>query len=382
MMPVTYMLRQHAALPFTQWPEGDRNAWSAALQPKGFRKKGGKGSEWRPTSRRSLIGVYGRWLKWLQTQDIDLATEAPADRLTEQSVDAYALYLDTGCASVTVHSYLGQLYMAVIAMFPIKDWSWLRAIHRDYKQRASPSRIKSFAPVDEVYQLGLDLIARSGPLLDRAKNSSMSERQFMAPARDYRDGLIIALLASRPLRIKNLAEMEIGKHLRQKGDWMTIDFMARETKTDKALHASWPEPLKAALQRYRDDVRPRLIAASPTGGNSRPAGQPGARLWVGQGGTWLSHAGINLALERHTRRRFGYAMTAHRFRDSVATSIANDDPTKVQIASQILGHSTIAMTERHYIVQNNEVALALHHDRIAAMRKAAKKELKRQAGRL
>ena len=73
----------------------------------------------------------------------------------------------------------------------------------------------------------------------------------------------------------------------------------------------------------------------------------------------FSPGGLNRALERHTERTLGHAMTAHRFRDSVATSIANDDPTKVRYAAQMLGHKRTTTTERHYITQDNARALAL-----------------------
>ncbi len=111
-----------------------------------------------------------------------------------------------------------------------------------------------------------------------------------------------------------------------------------------------------------------LIAAPPTGGNARRPGEPGARLWVGQGGTALSPGGLNLALARHTERALGHPMTAHRLRDSVATSIANEDPTKLRYAAQMLGHKRTTTTERHYIAQDNATALAAHHDRIKSMR--------------
>jgi len=119
---------------------------------------------------------------------------------------------------------------------------------------------------------------------------------------------------------------------------------------------TWPDTLLPALARYLEQVRPMLISATPTGGNVRRPGEPGARLWVGQGGTVFSPGGLNLALERHTKCALGYAMTAHWFRDSVATSIANEDPTKLRYAANMLGHKRMCTTERHYIAQNNAKA--------------------------
>ena len=204
-------------------------------------------------------------------------------------------------------------------------------------------------------------------VLDCADRARLPARQVHAAARDFRDGLIIALLVARPLRIKNLAEIEIGTHLRQTTTRTTLEFTAAETKTHVAICEQWPEALLPPLARYLVEIRPLLIAAPATGGNQRRPGEPGARLWVGQGGTLFSATGLNLALRRHAERTLGFAMSAHRFRDSVATSIANDDPTKATYAARMLGHKRLSTTERHYIAQDNAAALASYHDHISSL---------------
>jgi hypothetical protein len=80
-------------------------------------------------------------------------------------------------------------------------------------------------------------------------------------------------------------------------------------------------------------------------------------------------------------RTWAQAMTAHRFRDSVATSIANEDPTKVRYAAQMLGHKRTTTTERHYIARDNATALVAHHDRIKSIRKRTTSDPKRQPRR-
>jgi hypothetical protein len=53
---------QHPALPLSDWPVSDRNAWEAALRRPDFLDAGGKGAMWRAASQRSALGVYARWL--------------------------------------------------------------------------------------------------------------------------------------------------------------------------------------------------------------------------------------------------------------------------------------------------------------------------------
>jgi integrase/recombinase XerD len=204
----------------------------------------------------------------------------------------------------------------------------------------------------------------TGEVLDA--NSEVTLTAKVAAARDYRDGLIISLLASRPLRAKNLLQIEIGAHLRQSGTRVTLHFAASEMKTHRAHHTVWPEALGPALQRYLAQVRPLLIAAVPRGPKPR---NPGACLWQAQGGSPMTYGALSKAIDRHTIRRFGHAITAHLFRDVVATTVVNDDPNHTQYAAQLLGHTRLTTTERNYIAADSSTALAHYHDLIAAIGK-------------
>jgi hypothetical protein len=58
---------------------------------------------------------------------------------------------------------------------------------------------------------------------------------------DYRDGLMIALLAARPLRRRNLAMITIGRQLIRVGDAWDLIFAAEETKTGQPIEAILPD---------------------------------------------------------------------------------------------------------------------------------------------
>jgi hypothetical protein len=64
--------------------------------------------------------------------------------------------------------------------------------------------------------------------------------QRINKASRYRDGLIIALLTSCPTRIRNLASIEIGRHLVWDGQGYQLHFTAAETKTQRPYSASLP----------------------------------------------------------------------------------------------------------------------------------------------
>ena len=260
------MMTDHGALAFDAWPEADRTAWTAALQPADFLEERGRGAKWRPASRSAGCGAYARWLGWLLSTGVVLDHETPASRINPERMRAYVAFLEKTRATVTRASYFGVLCMAVRAMFPNDDWRWMQAIQRGLRRLSSPSRGKEarIVPASEVLRLGLDLIERAGELLDWPPEA-VSDRDRIAAARDYRDGLIIALLVSRPLRVRNLLGIETGRHLRRFGKSGTLHFPDGETKNHQAIHTAWPAFLEPSLARYLTKVRPLLISARVPG---------------------------------------------------------------------------------------------------------------------
>ena len=70
---------------------------------------------------------------------------------------------------------------------------------------------------------------------------------------------MIALLAFVPLRRKNIAAIEIGRHLVQEGDrWFTI-IPRGETKTGTSIEFAIPDLLVPYLATYLSIVRPRIL---------------------------------------------------------------------------------------------------------------------------
>ncbi|MBR0662238.1 site-specific integrase [Neoroseomonas oryzicola] len=368
-------IRPHAALPVAAWPAADQAAWQAAHRQGDFLVKAGHATTWRAASQRSAAGAYGRWLGWLQSRDVALSNEAPSDRFTEERTRAYVAFLQHGRSPVTVASYLGLLCMTVVALFPDRDWAWLRGTQARLARRAKPVRDKRsrLVPVGGLEQLGLDLLERSGSELDKPRTGEADRRRVLAAARDYRDGLMIALLASRAPRLKNLLGIEIGVQLRDTAGLATLHFAASEMKDKKARTMSWPRNLLAGLERYLTVVRPMLIAATAPIDPKRPARPAGAMLWVAQGGTPLTAGGLQKALRRHTAPRFGHAINAHLFRDCAATTYANERPAHIRGASALLGHSRASTTARNYIAVDTRPAVAQHQEVMLALQRAARR---------
>ena len=54
------------------------------------------------------------------------------------------------------------------------------------------------------------------------------------------------------------------------------------------------------------------------------------------------------AVRVRTEEAFGKPINLHMFRDAAATSIAIEDPDHVRIAATLLGHSSLATTQKYY----------------------------------
>lgn len=341
-----------ARLPIAEWPALDRALWEKGVEPKGLFEIGGVGADWAHHSRRKTAGGYSHWLSWLATQRPFEPGVHPADRVTPERVAAYVKYLRAERAPYTVLCRVQELYDALRVMAPDADWHWLTQVYRSLRAQVRPVRDKfsRLKPIDELAALG-------ERLMDEAETAvGWSARRR---AVGYRDGLIIALLAYRPVRLKNFASMRLGRHLTKVGRCWLILFAADETKSQVPYEAIVPSALAPRLERYLDVHRRILLRGECIGGATKggPTPERTAKapvdpgldaLWVSEVGTQLVSEVMQRRIFDHTRQEFGRGISPHFFRDAAATSIAVENPRHVGDASLVLGHAGHRMTEKHY----------------------------------
>jgi integrase len=156
---------------------------------------------------------------------------------------------------------------------------------------------------------------------------------------------MIALLAARPFRRKNFTTLLIGRHLVQVDDTYWFHFTFLETKTRRPIDVPFPDGLLPHLQRYLSHYRPLLAQRTGRWNRSRTAT---AALWISQDGSAMTEIAIYFRIMKLTKKRFGQVVNPHLFRDSAATSIAIEDPEHVRCTMVVLGHGTLATSEKHY----------------------------------
>jgi integrase/recombinase XerD len=320
--------------PLNRWPERDRQHWQAALMPGDLLEQGGCRAECSWGSNRTMMRGYGRWLTWLDSRGLLDDQVAPGERITRERVRAYASDLEEKNASATVIDRLVELKVVAAIMDPGRDWSWIYRVAAPIRARHKPARPKRhrLVPVQRLLQLGLDLMAN-------AESEKTTHRRF----RVFRDGLMIGLLASRPLRLRNLKGLILDQTLIRRGDLWWIEIPAAATKTKSAIEFAWPEMLVPHLQTYLADHRSAIAALY----GSR-TGMVSDALWLSTCGTAMSDSGIYRRIVARTHEGLGQPINPHLFRDCAATSIAIDDSAHIGIAARLLGHRTGSTTERYY----------------------------------
>jgi integrase len=192
---------------------------------------------------------------------------------------------------------------------------------------------------DSLYLLGSELIDRAVADADAAGCITKTR------AIQYRDGLIIALLALIPLRSRTLTALRIDQHLVKNGDLWTLDIPAGDTKTRRALDFPVSQELSARIDLYLEQFRSRVPGADKHTG-----------LWPSNKRRPMCANAIYLAVRDRTKKALGFGVNLHRFRHAAGSFWSSRDPVNVRGVKDLLGHASFGTTEKHYIMAQSRLA--------------------------
>ncbi|MEQ9145454.1 MAG: site-specific integrase [Parvibaculaceae bacterium] len=327
------------ALPVEEWPEADRTLWQkACASADDFLDEVGIASTWRPATRRNVQEGYGHALFWLRRHGELDPTLAPSSRWTAERLRRYVTEMRACLKPSTIHVRLVTLEQMVRVIEPDADRSVLKRAKRATHARPDWVRKRQrLRRPDELADFGMEL------MLD-AENTT--DRKWHLRASDFRDGLIIAMLAYVPLRHRNMHGLEIGRHLVRRGVAWWITIPGEEMKNHRPLEVEVPRFVVDALERYIEHWRPMLCRGRYTG----------TRLWVTFYGKPLKYKAFGHQVQTRTAREFGISIPPHAFRDAAATAIALDDPGNFALAASVLGHARLATTQRYYTIAGSHEA--------------------------
>jgi integrase/recombinase XerD len=312
--------------PYAQWPQADRRLWEDAVasdDPFGD----SAGARLASATQQVYLNGWRRFLGFLALEELTALEIDPAERLTMPRVRAFAAHLATTNEPQSVAAQVDALYKAARIMMPDRDWGWLKAVKARLYATAPPR-----GPAGPVIT-SVQLLELGQQLMDETQPTPLTKMR-MADAIQYRDGLMIAMLAFEPLRRRNVAALEISRHLVREGDRWFIIVPPEETKTGTLIEFAVPPFLNPYLATYLEFVRPRMLRCSSNA------------LWASPKGGALSYSAIWDIISRHSERRMGFHLSPHDVRDAAATTWAVAAPDRVGISSDLLGHSDLRTTAR------------------------------------
>ena len=336
------------------------NAGLPPRKPAGFLEPARPASGWSTARRRIVTDAYGQWLAFLSHHGILDGSCPPGERVTEDRLRQFIAQLGSRVAPMSIAMMAGALLRMLKVIEPERDWNKLAALYNHLKLTAKPQRDKLGRIV-----AATDLLALGTHLMDtcqevRTRNNYASTQ--------YRDGLIIAVLISCPVRIKNLSMIEIGRHLVFDGGSYRLEFSGEETKTGRPYIAELPSQLTSYIDRYLAHHRVQLIAHD--GGRPSTSGP----LWLDRWGQSMSSAAIRQQIKLRTRHAFGKAIWPHLFRDCAVTELVDVAPQEIGIAADLLGHRSLETTQKHYIQAQGMTAHLRIQEMMAARRRRATQE--------
>jgi integrase len=338
------------SLPLKNWPKADRLGWEAACLPGKRLTRGGAAAHLAPVTQADLANRYGLYLDFLDRSGrLDLAADEGA-QVTPEAIAAFIVELQNRVSSVTVSRTIYKMRRAAECIAPGRDFAWLAEIGKDLALLERPKEDfgRDVSP-ERLVEAGLTLMREA----EADTTGSWLRRALLV-----RNGLMVALLAPCPIRLRNFATLEIGRSFLRldNGWWIVLD----DTKSGRPDHRPVPHFLRGFIESYLSVYRPVLLYHSTCRSDEGLAAMFSAlwttslltestsALWVGQLGRPLTYNAVARLITDTTLMTLCVPVNPHRFRKTAATSAALHAPQSPHLGSALLQHADPRETEENY----------------------------------
>ena len=319
--PVPHSLKTH------EWPLKDQLAWEEARKPHGRLTRGGKAAHLKSVSQSDLEKRYGLFLDHAARSGVLVNTGIIAAFVIPEIVASYVSELKLRVSSVTVQGSIAKLKRMAQILNPQADWRWLQDIENDLAlDMKAASKFERIVPSDVIVLAGLTLMEEA----DANKEMTRLQR-----AQRYRNGLMIALLALCPIRLKNFSSLMLDGNFIRLGNRWCITLRADETKEKRPDQRPIPSFLTIFIDSYLMLYRPLFKS-------------PGKLLWAGRYGKPLGYSAVERIVTETTRMTLGIAISPHLFRTCAASTAYMHAVGSSNLASPLLNHRGSQTTREHY----------------------------------
>jgi integrase len=200
-----------------------------------------------------------------------------------------------------------------------------------------------------------NILAKAGLTL-MVEADAAKHHTALARARQFRNGLMIALLAFHPIRLKNFATLKLGcSFVMVKNKWWLV-LPARETKEGRPDERKVDDCLMPWIARYLTIHRPVL---------ARSDDAPAA-LWLSSNdGRAVTYLAVERIISMSTKETVGVDISPHLFRAAGVSSCAVWAGDQPHLGSALLHHTDPAIAQEHY---NHATSLSANQSFVALIK--------------
>jgi integrase len=159
-----------------------------------------------------------------------------------------------------------------------------------------------------------------------------------------RDGLLFAFLVCRPLRSRNMRELQIGANLFKAGGIWELRFSEGEMKAG-SYHCRFPTVLMPYLEFYLAEIRPFLAAGETT-----------KELFLTKSGKRIGRSDFWKIMVKAGRSIMSLRTNPHLFRYLIPSAYLLQYPGRALEMQALLGHAVLETTLRYYVHVYSRVA--------------------------
>jgi integrase len=202
-------------------------------------------------------------------------------------------------------------------------------------------------------------------LAEMPRSGTPTHRQAL----EVQTAVAIELLLMVPMRLGNLASLDVEKHLiRSRGGIVNLAIPGREVKNGVDIEAVLPPQTVRLVDAYLERYRPVVLAErSPW-------------LFPGTGANHKTNQSVRDRIVECVKRRCGLLVNPHLFRHIAAKFYLDANPGAYGLIRLVHGHKSVETTTQYYCGMETPAAMRHFDEHILKMR-AQPAPLPRKAGR-
>lgn len=179
----------------------------------------------------------------------------------------------------------------------------------------------------------------------------------------------IAILQAVPIRIQNLASLDLEQHLIERGNRVYVLIPGEEVKNDRPYQLELPGEVADLIAWYCMDYRDLLLKV------------PTTALFPGEQGGPKKPSTLGVQIAKRVETYLGVPVNPHLFRHIAAKLYLDRRPGEYALVSRLLNHKSVATTMRAYTGTESVSAARHYQNLVQDLRVAGGKPLAKKVAR-